>query len=65
MATRFISQRAGAMEVDVLFGPDDAVAGGPGAGTNGLLLESDTDSSAFLLLESDTDSTSVLLLENA
>ena len=43
----------------------DEVAAGPGAGTNGLLLESDSGSTSFLLLESDTDSTSVLLLENA
>lgn len=59
MSTRFLGQRIGPMEIDVLFG-DDAVT------PEGLLLESDTGSeTAFLLLESDTDGTTVLLLESA
>ena len=47
----------------VLAGEEDAVAAAPGgpATGSGLLLESDTDGTAFLLLESGT--TDFLLLE--
>lgn len=52
--------RIGPMEMAVLAGEEDVVVA---AGAS-LLLESDTDETAFLLLESDTDSTASLLLES-
>lgn len=42
-----------------------AVDTGPGAATGGILLEGDTDNTAFFLLEGDTDGTAVILLEGA
>ena len=55
-----MTSRLGPVEMAVLSGDEDAVSS-----DDAILLESDTDSTAFLLLESDTDSTAYLQLETA